>query len=142
MFTLNMMSLIWAIRSGVSSREESLASRRNPIQSLFAAIVPLLVEGRSQKLAQFAPAVRSRPDPHFRPSCGTDAHGLLPPNFRRSERECLCEARPCFNDGGATIDDVASLTGTTSATSASQLHEIVTEGDMEPAAIPGWTESG
>src|SRR5712671_5699602 len=66
-----------------------------------------LVEGET---FQFAPAVRIAGQILISGIVGTDAQGLLPPDFRSQAENVFATLEAILNEVGATLDDVASLT--------------------------------
>jgi hypothetical protein len=57
---------------------------------------------------QFAPAVRIGGQILISGIVGTDAQGLLPPDFRSQAKNVFATLEAILNEAGATLDDVAS----------------------------------
>jgi len=109
---------------------------------LFAAIVPPSLKAVSETF-QFAPAVRIAGQILISGIVGTDAQGLLPPDFRSQAENVFATLEAILNEAGATLDDVASLHSYHVGDLHSQLRELV---DVKATRIrpphPIWTGVG
>ena len=109
---------------------------------LFAAIVPPSLKAVSETF-QFAPAVRIAGQILISGIVGTDAQGLLPPDFRSQAENVFATLEAILNEAGATLDDVASLSSYHVGDLHSQLRELV---DIKATRIrpphPAWTGVG
>src|SRR5882757_10172236 len=125
-----------------SRRSSASPSRRNPMPKLFAAIVPPSLKAVSETF-QFAPAVRIGGQILISGIVGTDAQGLLPPDFRSQAENVFATLEAILNKAGATLDDVASLNSYHVGDIHSQLRELV---DIKATRIqaphPIWTGVG
>src|SRR5260370_22634741 len=106
-----------------SRRSCATPSRRNPMPKLFAAIVPPSLKAVSETF-QFAPAVRIGGQILISGIVGTDAQGLLPPDFRSQAENVFARLEATLNEVGATLDDVASLTSYPGGHIGRQLPEL------------------
>ena len=110
--------------------------------NLFAAIVPPSLKAVSETF-QFAPAVRIGGQILISGIVGTDAQGLLPPDFRSQAANVFATLEAILNEAGAALDDVASLTSYHVGDIGSQLHELM---DIKATRIrapyPIWTGVG
>src|SRR5712671_3281249 len=91
---------------------------------LFAAIVPPSLKAVSETF-QFAPAVRIAGQILISGIVGTDAQGLLPPDFRSQAENVFTTLETILNEAGATLDDVASLNTYHVGDLGSQLRELM-----------------
>jgi len=91
---------------------------------LFAAIVPPSLKVVSETF-QFAPAVRIGGQILISGIVGTDAQGLLPPDFRSQAENVFTTLETILNEAGATLDDVASLNTYHVGDLGSQLRELM-----------------
>ena len=89
----------------------------------FTAIVPLSLKAASETY-QFAPAVLGD-QILISGIVGFDAEGRLPPDFRSQAENVFTTPEAIFNEGGATLDDVASLSSYHVGDLHSQLRELV-----------------
>src|SRR5258706_14692572 len=109
---------------------------------LFDAIVPPSLKAVSETF-QFAPAVRIAGQILISGIVGTDAQGLLPPNFRSQAENVFATLVAILNEAGATVDDVASLTSYHVGDIGSQLHELVDiKATWSRSPFPAWTAVG
>ena len=109
---------------------------------LFAAIVPPSLKAVSETF-QFAPAVRTGGQILISGIVGTDAQGLLPPDFRSQAKNVFTTLEAILNESEATLYDVASLNSHHVGDLHSQLRELV---DVKATRIrpphPIWTGVG
>ena len=109
---------------------------------LFTSIMPPSLEAVSEAF-QFAPAVRIGGQILISGIVGTDARGLLPPDFRTQAENIFRTLEAILNEAGATTDDVASLNTYHVGDLASQLPELM---DIKATRIrapyPIWTGVG
>ena len=91
---------------------------------LFAAIVPPSLKAVSETF-QFAPAVRIGRQILISGIVGTDAQGLLPPDFRSQAENVFTTLETILNEAGVTLDDVASLKTYHVGDLGSQLRELM-----------------
>jgi enamine deaminase RidA (YjgF/YER057c/UK114 family) len=109
---------------------------------LFAAIVPPSLKAISETF-QFAPAVRIGSQIHVSGIVGTDARGLLPPDFRSQAKNVFATLEAILNEAGATLDDVASLNSYHVGDIHSQLRELVDiKATWSRPPYPAWTGVG
>ena len=109
---------------------------------LFAAIVPPSLEAVSETF-QFAPAVRIGGQILVSGIVGTDAQGLLPPDFRSQAENVFATLEAILNEAGATLEDVASLNSYHVGDIHSQLKELVNiKATRIQAPHPIWTGVG
>ena len=109
---------------------------------LFAAIVPPSLKAVSETF-QFAPAVRIAGQILISGIVGTDAQGLLPPDFRSQAENVFATLEAILNKAGATLDDVASLTSYHVGDIGSQLHELMDiKATWSRPPYPAWTGVG
>ena len=109
---------------------------------LFAAIVPPSLKAVSETF-QFAPAVRIGGQILISGIVGTDAQGLLPPDFRSQAENVFATLKAILNEAGATLDDVASLTSYHVGDLDSQLREFAEiKASRIRAPNPSWTGIG
>jgi enamine deaminase RidA (YjgF/YER057c/UK114 family) len=108
----------------------------------FTAIVPPSMKAASEAY-QYAPAVRIGGQILISGIVGTDARGLLPPDFRTQAENIFRTLEAILNEAGATTDDVASLNTYHVGDLASQLPELM---DIKATRIrapyPIWTGVG
>src|SRR5258707_4706765 len=74
----------------------------------FTAIVPPSMKAASEAY-QYAPAVRIGGQILISGIVGTDAQGLLPPDFRSQAENVFRTLEAILNEAGATLDHVGSL---------------------------------
>ena len=109
---------------------------------LFAAIVPPSLKAVSETF-QFAPAVRIAGQILISGIVGTDAQGLLPPDFRSQARNVFATLEAILSEAGATLDDVASLNSYHIGDIHSQLRELVDiKATWSRPPYPAWTGVG
>src|SRR3984893_11058732 len=108
----------------------------------FMTIVPPSFKAASETY-QYAPAVRIGGQILISGIVGTDAQGLLPPDFRSQAENVFRTLEAILNEAGATLDDVASLNSYHVGDIHSQLRELV---DVKATRIqaphPIWTGVG
>jgi enamine deaminase RidA (YjgF/YER057c/UK114 family) len=108
----------------------------------FTAIVPPSMKAASEAY-QYAPAVRIGGQILISGIVGTDAQGLLPPDFRSQAENVFATLEAILNEAGATLDDVASLTSYHVGDLGSQLHELVDiKATWSRPPYPAWTGVG
>ena len=109
---------------------------------LFKAIVPSSMKAASDTY-EFAPAVRIGDQILVSGIVGVDAEGRLPPDFRSQAQNVFTTLEGILNEGGATLEDVASLTSYHVGDLDSQLLQLV---DVKATLIrppyPIWTGVG
>src|SRR5258708_2297070 len=116
--------------------------RRNPMSKQFTAIVPPSMKAASEAY-QYAPAVRIGGQILISGIVGTDAQGLLPPDFRSQAENVFRTLEAILNEAGATLDDVASLNTYHVGDLASQLRELMdVKATRIRAPYPIWTGVG
>jgi enamine deaminase RidA (YjgF/YER057c/UK114 family) len=108
----------------------------------FTAIVPPSMKAVSEAY-QYAPAVRIGGQILISGIVGTDAQGLLPPDFHSQAENVFRTLEAILNEAGATLDDVASLTSYHVGDLNSQLREFAEiKATRIRAPHPGWTGIG